>query len=481
MAIILAYLANIAEIIAGIAIVFSIVKVWPVFNNLDQLVKGGAVDWSPQLTLLKSDLSKFGEQDCPDLPDTKSAVSQIILSAITSGSSDIHIEIKELDNIIQGCIRYRKDGTLQEVARYDARFHLPILSAVKELANISNDQVAIPHRGRIRFDVPDGISLDMRLQVTPSSQSEAIVLRILDPASAKMPFSKLGYTSRDLTLLEKALDSSEGLMICGGPTGSGKTVTCYTSVNSLDDQLLKIVSVEDPIEIDLPRITQHSVQDLPGNRFTELFNAAIGSDPDVLLIGELRDEETANCAIAAASSGHLVLTTMHSHSVIHSLQSLNRYTEELVLPEILIVNQRLVRRLCQICSKPYGPPSSDIELMNSILEFNNKHRNDLGNDFKTPVGCEHCNDGYKGRVGGYEVLRVTQQLVDLADQSALSSTLWKTAVENGLTTIGFDLLDKTSQGETSFAEIRRVTGFGTDTDIKPTLYNDSVLLKNSKP
>ncbi len=452
----LSYVANIAEIFAGLAILFSVVKAWPAITNLNQLVKKDK-DWHVQLIAIQSGLAKYTGNSCPELPDVETARDQILTSAISSGASDIHIEVKQLGDVIQGCVRFRVDGQLKVVCSYDSELHADLINAFKIFGSIPTDQSLGPMQGRGRFDLNDK-RIDFRLQITPTQTGDYLSARILDPSLASMPYSALGIGDRDLELIKKTLDTSEGLLVFGGPTGSGKTVSFYTSINQMDDQALRIISVEDPIEVEIPGIVQLGVQDRPGHHFDDLMGAVSRSDPDVLLIGEIRSEMTAHYCFRFAVTGHFVISTIHSNNVIHSLAKLHGYGDVREFPDITLVNQRLARRLCVKCSTPATLLESDVTLIDSIVQFNQQDQINTDGNFRSPVGCEHCINGYKGRVAGYEVLNVNQVLMDAMARGRDTSELWSIAISSGTTTVGYNLLQKVSEGETSLAELRRVAG-----------------------
>jgi len=451
----LSYFANLAEIFAGLAILFSVIKVWPALGNLNQLVKREK-DWHLQLATIQTGIARYTGDPCPVLPNVHAAANHILTVAVSSGSSDIHVEIKALDDVIQGCVRFRCDAQLETVCFYDVKLHTDLLSAFKELSNLPNEQTLGPTLGRIRFDMGDS-PIDFRYQLTPARLGEFLHLRVLDSSSASMPYSALGIGKRELDKVKQRLSSPHGLMVFGGATGSGKTVSFYTSIKHMDDQSLIIIAIEDPVEVEIPSIVQMEVQDRPGHSLADMMRAAMRSDPDVLVIGEIEGPESAGYCFRAAATGHLVVSVIHSNDVIRSLENLHKYSNDGLFTEITLMNQWLGRRLCSHCSMPTTKSTADNELIDSILKFNRKHRNDLIEDnFRSPVGCEQCAQGYKGRVGGYEVLEVSGNLIETLSRNGDRAELWSIALDSGTQTIAYDLLQKAAQGLTSLDEIRRL-------------------------
>ncbi|MFT7244304.1 MAG: type IV pilus assembly protein PilB [Candidatus Azotimanducaceae bacterium] len=445
---VLEHSANIAEILAGIAIVYSVFKVVPTFTRL----RNSENDWSTELTKLQNSLSAHTE--CHSLGDMGAAALAIIETALADANSNIHIELKEFGEEIQGVIRFRKAGHLIDIHCYDERMHGALVEAFRQMAIMEG------YRGRIKLADPTRVdgrgSIDLRVQVAPALIGEVFSLRVLDRESSKMPFETLGIHERGLTKLKQKLDSPRGLIICSGPTGSAKTVTLYTSLNSLDHNKRRIITVEDPVEIDLPTITQLSCSDEPGKRMQDMFGVAMHMDPDVLMIGEIKDAMTANYCYRAATTGQLVMTTASTNSSVETLTLLDNYLEDLFPRNILIVNQRLTRRLCQQCSTPMTLDDLDRQLIDNICHSAQQNPDTLADKFLEPVGCEHCEDGYRRRLAGYEMMEVTPTIL-AAQRKDGAQTAHDQAVSEGMTPFSFDLLRKAAKGQTTLAEINRVT------------------------
>lgn len=445
---VLEHSANIAEILAGIAIVYSVFKVVPTFTRLRRREN----DWSTELTKLQNSLSAHTE--CDSLGDIGAAALAIIETALADANTDIHIELKELGDDIQGVIRFRKAGQLIDIHCYDERMHGALVEAFRQMAIMEG------YQGRIKLTDPTRVdgrgSIDLRIQVAPALIGEVISLRILNRETSKMPFETLNIPERDLTKLKQKLDSPTGLIICSGPTGSGKTVSLYTSLNSLDHNKRRIITVEDPVEIDLPTITQLPCSDEPGKRMQDVFAVAMRMDPDVLMIGEIRDAMTASYCYRAATTGQLVMTTATTNSSVETLTLLDNYLDDLLPRNILIVNQRLTRRLCQQCSAPMTLDESDRQMIANICHSAQQQPDTLADKFREPVSCEHCEDGYRGRLPGYEVLEVTPTIL-AAQRKGGAQAAHDQAVSEGMTPFSFDLLRNAAKGHTTLAEINRVT------------------------
>lgn len=441
---VLGLLANVAEIIAGLAIVFSIVKVWPAFSNLNKIARKPK-DWSEEFTFMQQALEQYWSKSIDNLDD---ALDAILYTVLVSRGSDLHLEIKEIDDELFGSVRCRRDGAMHEVCRFDALMYDDLVAVIRERIGGADT-----NEGRIPFFLEEyDKPVEFRVGIMPAMSGDVVTMRVLDRQSAKMPFDVLGIQEYDMANLQAALNANSGLMIFGGPTGSGKTVSLYTSLNSLDHQKRKIVTIEDPVEVELPTITQIQVQDEPGRRFPDVFSGVMRSDPDVLLISEIRGEVTAHACLRAAGTGHLVLTTIHANSAVLGLESLKRFGDDLDNVDIFIMNQRLAKLLCRNCSEPRTLSSDEVNYIEDICRANRRDPGELRQKYRRPVGCDQCQDGYIGRVGGYETLRVTPEILALQNRE----DVFEAAIAQGMTSITFNLLDRASRGHTSLEEVRRV-------------------------
>lgn len=378
-------------------------------------------------------------------------VHKVLLDAIKSGASDIHFEPYEKEYRV----RFRTDGILKEVATPPVALSSRIAARVKIISKLDISERRVPQDGRIKLKVSKNKAIDFRVNTLPTIWGEKIVLRILDPTSAQLGIDALGYEEDQKKLYLENLSQPQGLILVTGPTGSGKTVSLYTGLNILNVPETNISTAEDPVEINLTGINQVHINDKVGLSFAGALRAFLRQDPDVIMVGEIRDLETANIAIKAAQTGHLVLSTLHTNSApdtINRLMNMGVPSFNLATAVSLIIAQRLARRLCTSCAKPADLPRE------ALLNFGFTEE-DLQTEMNImePVGCEKCNNGYKGRTGIYEVVEITPPIATMIMEDANAIELDKLMRKEGFNDLRRSALMKAKQGITSLAEVSRVT------------------------
>jgi len=378
-------------------------------------------------------------------------VRKIMLDAIQRGASDIHFEPYEQTYRV----RMRIDGVLQEVTKPPVALSTKLAARLKVLARLDIAERRVPQDGRIKLRLSRTRSMDFRVSTIPTAWGEKIVLRLLDPGSAQLGVEALGFESEQERLFTGALARPHGMILVTGPTGSGKTVTLYTAVQTLNTPERNISTAEDPIEIQLPGVNQLNVHPRIGLTFANALRAFLRQDPDVILVGEIRDMETAEIAVKAAQTGHLVLSTLHTNDAPKSLTRLR----DIGLPPYsiassvnLVIAQRLVRRLCQHCRKPVDIPPEALE-----KEGFTQEEIEQGLKIYGPVGCPQCNNGYKGRTGIFEVMDVDEEMGQAIMRGAGDAELAKLARANGVWDMRRSGLEKIKAGMTTLDEVHRVT------------------------
>ena len=378
-------------------------------------------------------------------------VNKVLLDAIKQGASDIHFEPYEKDYRV----RFRTDGILREVVK-PPRALAPRLSArIKVMSQMDISERRVPQDGRIQMKLSKNRSIDFRVNTLPTMFGEKIVLRILDPASAQMGIDALGYDDDQKALFLEALAKPQGMILVTGPTGSGKTVSLYTGLSILNTEERNISTAEDPVEINMEGVNQVLVNNKVGLDFAEALRSFLRQDPDIIMVGEIRDIETAEIAIKAAQTGHLVLSTLHTNSAaetITRMMNMGVPAYNIASSVSLIIAQRLARRLCNQCSIPETEVPHEA-LME--LGFNDEMLETA--TLKRAVGCNACKDGYRGRVGIYEVVKVTKTLANLIMDGDSSLDLDKQARLEGFADLRLSALRKAAQGLISLEEVNRVT------------------------
>ncbi|MGD8175544.1 type IV-A pilus assembly ATPase PilB [Marinimicrobium sp. ARAG 43.8] len=380
-------------------------------------------------------------------------INKILLDAIKSGASDIHFEPYEKAYRV----RFRTDGILQEVAKPPINLATRLAARLKVMSQMDISERRVPQDGRIKMKISKNRAIDFRVNTLPTLFGEKVVLRILDPSSAKMGIDALGYEDDQKQLYMEALNEPQGMILVTGPTGSGKTVSLYTGLNILNTSERNISTAEDPVEINLEGINQVQMNTRVGLTFAESLRSFLRQDPDVVMVGEIRDLETAEIAIKAAQTGHLVLSTLHTNSAPETLTRLLNMgvpAFNVATSVSLIIAQRLARRLCKHCRKPATDIPSEILTEEGFDEIGIP-RDEI--ELYHPVGCSQCSNGYKGRVGVYEVVRITPEIATLIMEGGNSLQIAKAARAAGFNNLRVSALRKAAQGMTSLEEANRVT------------------------
>ncbi|MFN3919624.1 MAG: type IV-A pilus assembly ATPase PilB [Methylohalobius sp.] len=391
------------------------------------------------------------ESEVEDAPIVR-FVNKILLDSIKKGASDIHFEPYEKSFRI----RFRIDGLLHEVTSPPPSLATRIISRIKVMSKLDIAERRIPQDGRIKMLLSRNKTIDFRVSTCPTLFGEKAVLRLLDPTSAQIGIDKLGFEPVQKERFLNAIHKPYGMILVTGPTGSGKTVTLYTALNILNTPDKNISTAEDPVEITVPGINQVNVNPKAGLTFASALRAFLRQDPDIIMVGEIRDLETAEIAVKAAQTGHLVLSTLHTND---APQSLNRLAQMGIAPfniassVLLILAQRLARRLCEYCKHPANYPP---ELLLKV-GFREEELADLELFTANPEGCEHCTKGYKGRVGIYQVMPISEAINKLILEGGSAVAIAQQAKAEGINDLRESGLNKVRQGITSIEEIDRVT------------------------
>lgn len=400
------------------------------------------------------DISDDEQQQVEDLSQDDSPVSrfinQILLDAVRKGASDIHFEPYE--SLYR--VRLRCDGILVQTQQPASHLGRRLAARIKILAKLDIAERRLPQDGRIKLRLNATTAIDMRVSTLPTLWGEKIVLRLLDSSAASLDIDKLGYNEMQKQLYLNALKQPQGMILMTGPTGSGKTVSLYTGLSLLNREQVNISTAEDPVEINLPGINQVQVQPKIGFGFAKALRSFLRQDPDIVMVGEIRDVETAEIAVKAAQTGHLVLSTLHTNSAAETVIRLTNMGIEpfnLASSLSLIIAQRLARRLCPNCKVAKQP---------NVTE---QQQFDLSADdilyAADPNGCSECTKGYSGRVGIYEVMAFNSQLAEAIMQRASITHIEAIAKANGMRTLQESGIEKLQQGITSIDELQRVLYF----------------------
>jgi type IV pilus assembly protein PilB len=378
-------------------------------------------------------------------------VNKVLLDAIKQGSSDVHFEPYE--NYYR--VRFRTDGVLQEVVRPPRNLAMRLAARLKVMSQMDISERRVPQDGRIQMKLSRNRKIDFRVNTLPTLYGEKIVLRILDPSSAQMGIDALGYEPEQKAMYMKVLNQPQGMILVTGPTGSGKTVSLYTGLNILNTPERNISTAEDPVEINLAGINQVHVNAKVGLDFAEALRSFLRQDPDVIMVGEIRDLETAEIAIKAAQTGHLVLSTLHTNSAsetITRLLNMGVPAFNVASSVDLIIAQRLARRLCLNCSVPANDIPHETLLQEGFTDEMLQNA-----EIKRAVGCDECNAGYKGRIGLYEVVKVTPTIARIIMEEGNSLQIAEQARKEGFGDLRGAALKKVAEGVTSLEEANRVT------------------------
>lgn len=377
-------------------------------------------------------------------------VNSLLFRAVKQKASDIHIEPFEKELLV----RFRVDGVLYDIMRPPKKATAAITSRVKVMANLNIAEKRLPQDGRIRIKIA-GRDVDIRVSTVPTSFGESVVMRLLDKGQVLMSLEQIGFSGRNLDLMNEMILKTHGILLVTGPTGSGKTTTLYAGLSKINSADKKIITVEDPVEYQLTGINQIPVNAKIDLTFAAGLRAILRQDPDVVMVGEIRDRETAEIAVQASLTGHLVFSTLHTNDAASSVTRLIDMGVEpfLVASSVLaILAQRLARTVCKDCAKKYTPTAEELSKINLKLE-------DLkGRTLFKAVGCPNCiNTGYSGRTGIYELMVMNDSIRNLVMRGVDATEVKKQAQRNGMKTLREDGAQKVLKGETTIEEILRVT------------------------
>ena len=379
-------------------------------------------------------------------------VNKMLVDAIRMGASDLHFEPYEKTYRV----RFRVDGVMQKMANPPVQLAGKIAARLKVMSQMDISERRVPQDGRIKLKLSKNKAIDFRVNSLPTLFGEKIVLRILDPSSAMLGIEALGYEPDQKEMFLEALNKPQGMLLITGPTGSGKTVSLYTGINILNTGATNISTAEDPVEINLEGINQVNVNPKVGLTFANALKSFLRQDPDIVMVGEIRDLETAEIAIKAAQTGHMVLSTLHTNSAPETLTRLKNMgvaSFNIATSVNLVIAQRLARRLCTNCKKPIDIPRQ------SLLElgFTDTDLDNPDSVIYEPVGCNECREGYKGRVGVYEVMKVSPDISRIIMEDGNAIDIKDAAVKNGFRDLRRSGILKVLQGVTSIQEMMRVT------------------------
>ncbi|HEY4529482.1 MAG TPA: type IV-A pilus assembly ATPase PilB [Luteimonas sp.] len=378
-------------------------------------------------------------------------VNKVLIDAIKRGASDIHFEPYEDDYRV----RLRIDGILKQTAKMPVKLNSRITARLKVMAQLDIAEKRVPQDGRIKLNLSKTKQIDFRVSTLPTLFGEKVVLRILDASAAKLGIEKLGYEPDQQKLFEEAIQKPYGMVLVTGPTGSGKTVSLYTALGILNDEQRNISTVEDPVEIRLPGVNQVQQNERRGMTFAAALRSFLRQDPDIIMVGEIRDLETAEIAIKAAQTGHMVLSTLHTNDApqtIARLMNMGIAPYNITSSVSLVIAQRLARRLCPKCKRKADIPDNAL-----LAEGFTTDDLQEGLVVYEAVGCDDCTSGYKGRTGIYQVMPMTDEIASIVLEGGNAIQIAAAAEESGVRDLRTSALLKVKAGVTSLAEINRVT------------------------
>ena len=409
-------------------------------EGLDGLDVGGEDDG-------KTENVADGKDDTPIVK----FVNKVLVDAIKKGASDIHFEPYETDYRV----RLRIDGILKQSAKMPIKLNQRITARLKVMAQLDIAEKRVPQDGRIKLNLSKTKQIDFRVSTLPTLFGEKVVLRILDASAAKLGIDKLGYEPDQQALFLEAIHKPYGMVLVTGPTGSGKTVSLYTALGILNDETRNISTAEDPVEIRLPGVNQVQQNNKRGMTFAAALRSFLRQDPDIIMVGEIRDLETAEIAIKAAQTGHMVLSTLHTNDApqtIARLMNMGIAPYNITSSVTLVIAQRLARRLCPKCKKRVDLPEHTL-----LAEGFTEDQVRVGIELYEAVGCDECTNGYKGRVGVYQVMPMSEAIQEIILQGGNAMQIAEVAQKAGVSDLRQSALEKARQGLTSLAEINRVT------------------------
>mgnify|MGYP002780307103 CR=1 FL=1 len=379
-------------------------------------------------------------------------INKVLIDAIRRGASDIHFEPYETDYRV----RLRIDGILKQVAKAPIKLSPRMAARLKVMSQLDIAEKRVPQDGRIKLNISKTKQIDFRVSTLPTLFGEKIVLRILDGSAAKLGIDKLGYEDDQQKLFLEAIHKPYGMVLVTGPTGSGKTVSLYTALGILNEESRNISTVEDPVEIRLPGVNQVQQNVKRGMTFAAALRSFLRQDPDIIMVGEIRDLETAEIAVKAAQTGHMVLSTLHTNDApqtVARLMNMGIAPYNITSSVTLVIAQRLARRLCNNCKRP-ADPLPDNALLAEGFTADEIH---AGITLYDAVGCDECTGGYKGRTGIYEVMPMSEQIQAIILQGGNAMQIAEVAQKAGIRNLRQSALMKVRKGVTSLAEINRVT------------------------
>ena len=407
-------------------------------------------DFEGQEFFEETDEPSTSENEIDDSPVVR-FLQKMLFDAVTMGASDLHFEPYESTYRV----RFRVDGELREIASPPPAIKEKLASRIKVISRMDISEKRVPQDGRMKLKMSREKTIDFRVSTLPTLFGEKIVIRILDPSSAKLGVDALGYEETEKQRLLRAIARPYGMILVTGPTGSGKTVTLYTCLNLLNQPGVNIATAEDPSEINMPGVNQVNVNDKAGLTFAAALKSFLRQDPDIIMVGEIRDLETADIAMKAAQTGHLVLSTLHTNdapTTLTRMRNMGVQPFNIAASVILITAQRLARRLCVKCKEPFDLPKE------TLLESGFKEA-DLDGRWKPyrPVGCSACNNGYKGRVGIYQVMPISDEIQAIILRDGSATEIAAQSERDGVKSLRMAGLSKVKLGLTSLEEVLAVT------------------------
>lgn len=410
-------------------------------KDFDKIIKENIKKAGPE----EEDLAKAAEK----LPIVK-ILDTLLGYAVAERASDIHIET-QADEVV---VRLRIDGILRDIVKLPRGIEDALVARIKILSNLKIDEHRIPQDGRYKFNIDDD-AVSLRISIIPGFYGENVVMRLLRESARPLSLEELGLTGHNLEVIRENITKPHGMILVTGPTGSGKTTTLYSVLNILNTIEVKICTIEDPIEYGVNRVSQIQVNTKTGLDFASGLRALLRHDPDIIMVGEIRDKETAEIAIHSALTGHLVLSTLHTNTAAGAIpRFLDMGAEDFLLASTLnvVVGQRLVRKICTSCIMKYKPDPGIIRKLSKELNVELE-----GQNFYRGQGCDQCNHkGYSGRIGIYEALAMSESIKKLITEHATSDDIQAKAIEEGMTGMLQDGLDKVSSGLTTIEEVLRV-------------------------
>ncbi len=433
------------------------------FDKLVKLLENSAPTEAGKYEAAFAD-SEFQDQEVPEEEDAATEIDtevddspivrflqKMLQDAFQMGASDLHFEPYEFTYRV----RFRIDGELREIASPPTLIKEKLASRIKVISRMDISEKRIPQDGRMKLKMSKDKTIDFRVSTLPTLFGEKIVIRILDPSNAKLGIDALGYEEQEKERLLRAIARPYGMILVTGPTGSGKTVSLYTCLNLLNQPGVNIATAEDPSEINMPGVNQVNVNDKAGLTFAAALKSFLRQDPDIIMVGEIRDLETADIAMKAAQTGHLVLSTLHTNdapTTLTRLRNMGVAPFNIASSVVLITAQRLARRLCAKCKK-------EVELPRNTLLEAGITEDEIDGSWKPyqPVGCAACNNGYKGRVGIYQVMPITEELQRIILRDGSSMEIAAQSEREGVRSLRRAALNKFKMGLTSLEEVVAVT------------------------